>query len=177
MKVLYVVKNLRLANGVASYIMNYYRKLRKENVRMDFLIISDVPSSYYDEIKEDGNNIYILPSYKKNICKVYSYLNNLLKTEKYDIVHCNTVNSGSLVLKLAKKNNIPVRILHSHATQNGDKISKRIIGTFFKIIAIKNANVYFACSKYAGTSLFKNKKFTVIPNAINIDKFSFDNYL
>lgn len=174
MKVLYVVKNLRLANGVASYIMNYYRKFRKENVRMDFLIISDVPSSYYDEIKEDGNNIYILPSYKKNICKVYSYLNNLLKTEKYDIVHCNTVNSGSLVLKLAKKNNIPVRILHSHATQNGDKISKRIIGTFFKIIAIKNANVYFACSKYAGTSLFKNKKFTVIPNAINIDKFSFD---
>ena len=175
MKILYVVKNMRLANGVASYVMNYYRKLRNNpNIKMDFLIVSDVPSPYYNEIRNDGNNVYILPSYKKNLFKVTRYLKNLFNFEKYDIIHCNTVNSGSLILKIAKNCNIPVRILHSHATQNGDSILKRLIGAFFKSVAIKNANSYFACSKYAGDSLFKGKAYTIIPNAVDIAKFKFD---
>ena len=177
MRILYVVKSLSQANGVASYVMNYYRKLRYENVKMDFLIIKGGISTYYQEIENDGNNIYILPSYKKNIIKVYLYLNNLFKNGQYDIIHCNTVNSGSLILKLAKKNNIKIRILHSHATQNADTFFKRIIRSFFKKIAIRNASVYFACSEKAGVSLFKNNKFTIIPNAINIDKFSFNKRL
>ena len=175
MKILYVVKNMRLANGVASYVMNYYRKLKNEpHVRMHFLIVTDVPSPYYDEIKSDGNNVYILPSYKKSFFKINKYLLELFKKEKYDIIHCNTINSSSLILKSAKKFGIPVRILHSHATQNGDNILKRFIGILFKSISIRNANVYFACSKYAGESIFKNLNFDVIPNAINISKFQFN---
>ena len=175
MKILYVVKNMRLANGVASYVMNYYRKLRNvPNIKMDFLIVSDVPSPYYDEIKGDGNNVYILPSYKKNLFKVIKFLKDLFNSEEYDVIHCNTVNSSSLILKIAKNYNIPVRILHSHATKNGDNLLKRLVGSFFKKIAIKNANSYFACSKYAGDSMFKEREYTIIHNAVDISKFEFN---
>ena len=30
MRILYVVKNLRVSNGVSSYVMNYYRQLIKK---------------------------------------------------------------------------------------------------------------------------------------------------
>lgn len=174
MKILYVVKNLRLANGVASYIMNYYNNLKKENIRMDFLIISDVGSPYYEKIIKDGNKIFCLPSYKKNIIKTIKYLKDLLKDGKYDVVHCNTINSGSLVLKIAKQMNVPVRILHSHATQNGDSKVKEMIGKILKKIAIKNANEYVACSKLAGDMIFENEKYDIIRNAIDIEKYSYN---
>lgn len=38
---------MRLSNGVASYAMNYYRKLNGPDTQFDFLIISDVGSPYY----------------------------------------------------------------------------------------------------------------------------------
>ena len=75
MKLLYVVKNMRLSNGVASYAMNYYRSLKEQMERFDFLVISDVGSPYYQEIEEDGNHIYLMPSYKKSPHKIIYFLN------------------------------------------------------------------------------------------------------
>ena len=54
MRILFVVKNMRLSNGVASYAMNYYRKLIGSDVQFDFLIINDVGSPYYSEIEKNG---------------------------------------------------------------------------------------------------------------------------
>ena len=48
MKLLYVVKNMRLSNGVASYAMNYYRSLKEQMERFDVLVISDLGSPYYE---------------------------------------------------------------------------------------------------------------------------------
>lgn len=174
MRILFVVKNLRLSNGVSSYVMNYYRELKKEKWNIDFLLISDVETPYYDEIKNNNDQIFILPSYKKNIFKLVKYICNLYDSTKYDIIHSNVVNSGSIILFLAKLKGIKVRILHSHATQVGDGVLKKIRNIPFKKMAVSNANTYFACSKLAGEDLFKKRKFYVINNAINIEKFKYN---
>ena len=173
MKILFVVKNLRISNGVSSYVMNYYRKLKQLDYKMDFLIINDTESPYYDEINQNGDSIYILPSYKKNIFLVIKFLLSLFDNN-YDIIHSNVVNSGSLILFLAKLKKIKVRILHSHATQVGDSLFKRIRNIPFKIMAVCCSNSFFACSKLAGQDLFKKKKFYVINNAVDIDKFKYN---
>lgn len=174
MKILFVVKNMRLSNGVASYAMNYYRKLNGSDIQFDFLIISDVGSPYYSEIEESGNKVFFMPSYKKEPFKIIPYLNRLFTDNKYDVVHCNVMNSGSVILKIAKIHKVPVRILHSHATQTGDKKWKELRNKFFCAVSLKNANTYFSCSHLAGDYLFGKDNYYLIPNAIDIDKYSYD---
>lgn len=174
MKILFVVKNMRLSNGVASYAMNYYRKLNGSDIQFDFLIISDVGSPYYSEIEESGNKVFFMPSYKKEPFKIIPYLNRLFTDNKYDVVHCNVMNSGSVILKIAKIHKVPVRILHSHATQTGDKKWKELRNKLFCAVSLKNANTYFSCSHLAGDYLFGKDNYYLIPNAIDVDKYSYD---
>ena len=165
---------MRLSNGVASYAMNYYRKLNGSDIQFDFLIISDVGSPYYSEIEESGNKVFFMPSYKKEPFKIIPYLNRLFTDNKYDVVHCNVMNSGSVILKIAKIHKVPVRILHSHATQTGDKKWKELRNKLFCAVSLKNANTYFSCSHLAGDYLFGKDNYYLIPNAIDVDKYSYD---
>lgn len=174
MKILLVVKNMRLSNGVASYAMNYYRELNGLNMQFDFLVISDVGSPYYSEIEKNGNKVFIMPSYKKKPYKIIPYLNHLFKDGDYDIVHCNVMNSGSLILRIAKNYKVPVRILHSHATQTGDRMWKELRNKLFCAVSLKNANTYFSCSHLAGDYLFGKDNYYLIPNAIDINKYSYN---
>ena len=174
MRILLVVKNMRLSNGVASYAMNYYRALNGSDVQFDFLIVSDVGSPYYLEIEKNKSKVFLMPPYKKKPFKVVSYLNRLFKDNNYDVLHCNVMNSGSIILKIAKYHKIPVRILHSHATQSGDKKWKEIRNKLFCKVSLKNANAYFACSHLAGDYLFGKNNYWLIPNAIDIDKYLYD---
>lgn len=177
MKILYVVKNMRISNGVASYIMNYYRRIiKKKNVSIDFLIVSDVGSPYYDEIHKHGSNIYIMPSFKEPI-RMFKFLNKIFKDNHYDILHSNVFNSNFLIAYIAKKNGVPVRILHSHATKNGDNLLKIIRNKPFQFMSIYFSNYLFACSEMAGKQIYKTKKFYVINNAIDLEKFKFSNDL
>ena len=175
MKILFVVKDMRLTNGVASYVMNYYRELLKNNdIKIDFLEVTPISSPYYEEIQKNGSKLYKLPSYKKRIYKIPSFLKKLYREEKYDIVHSNVINSATPIMYYAKKYGVPVRILHSHATQNGDSFFKSIIRYPFEKKALRNSNCYFACSNLAGEKIFKNKNFFVINNAINIKKYEYN---
>ena len=115
-----------------------------------------------------------MPSYKKEPNKVIPFLKNLFSMENYDIIHCHVINSGSLVLAVAKQMGIPIRILHSHATQSGDEWWKEFRNIPFKKMSVACANAYFACSNLAGEYLFGEKIFDTIPNAIDIVKYSYD---
>lgn len=174
MKVLYVVPNLRISQGVASYAMNYYRNIDKNKIHIDFFLIRSIETPYYDEIKSYGGKIYILPDYKKSIKKAFKYIDCILKEEKYDIIHCNVVNSGIPFLYYAKKNKVLVRILHSHGTKSAEKKWKEIRNNLLSPISKYYANTFFACSKLAGDYLFKDKSYTVINNAINIERFIYN---
>jgi len=166
---------MRQVNGVASYVMNYYRRLIKnDNISIDFLIVSDVGSPYYDEIKKNNGNVYFLPSYKSKLLAIPKYLNELFKKNQYDIVHCNVINSASIILFYAKKYNVNVRILHSHATQNGDNLIKQFRNFVLKKISIRYSNKYFSCSDLAGKGIFGRKKYYVINNAVDIDRYKYN---
>ena len=173
MRVLLVVKNMRLSNGVSSYAMNYYRQLVCDKFNYDFLVVNDVESPYYAEIKKSGGKVFLMPSYKKEPLKVIPYLKKVFKENQFDVVHCNVMNSGSLILMMAKICGVKVRILHSHATQTGDKAWKKIRNKLFCSITLKCSNTYFACSHLAGDYLFGKNNYFLIPNAIEIGQYKF----
>ena len=176
-RILYIVPSLRLCNGVASYAMNYFRNIDKNKFHIDFITGVNEESVYYDEIKNAGSQIYYIPKMGiKNIIEVRKKIKKFLKENatKYDIIHCHVLNMGAFYLYYAKKYGIKIRILHSHATQYADKFINNIRNMVFSVFSKKFANTYFACSKLAGDFMFKNKKYTVISNSIDVEKFTFD---
>ena len=174
-KILYIVPSLRLCNGIASYAMNYFRNINDSNIQIDFATGADEESVYFEEIRNKGSKIYYIPKMEiRNIEKIRKRIKKFFQENKYDIVHCHVLNMGAFYLYYAKKYNVPVRILHSHATKYSDKPLNNIRNFILSKWAIKCANTYFACSKMAGDFLFKNKKYDVINNAIEVEKFSYN---
>ena len=169
---LILIHNLRPANGVASFAMNYFRKLDPNEVHMDFALYADRPSPYYEEIEQAGSTIYILPKVK-DIKSHLKKCNEILIAKNYDVIHDNTLHISIPMMWCAKKKGIPVRILHSHNTKLGETHRKEVRNKIFLPLLCGLATDYVACSELAGKAMFGKKQFRVIPNVINTEKYHF----
>jgi len=172
-KVLMIVPNLRVSNGVANFAMNYYRGMDHERIHIDFVTLSYRESPYITEVESDGAKVYVLPSVIKHprqhleMCKSIIYNNN------YDIIHDNSLNQTIPIMLIAKAK-VDKRILHSHSTGMGETRMKEIINSLLFPCLRQLVNNYAACSTNAGKALFKDKPFTVIPNIIEPAIFKFN---
>lgn len=63
-KVLMLVPNLFVANGVASFVMNYLRNLNHDEVQVDIASYKEGDSVYYAEVEAAGGKMFFLPSIK-----------------------------------------------------------------------------------------------------------------
>ena len=107
-----VIGGLFHSGGKKSLVMEYYRHIDRTKVQMDIICNDDSNSIPYDEWKELGGNVYVIPSNRK----MWSHLRcmyKILKNGNYDIVHGydNTLNVFAMVV--AKLAGIKVRINES----------------------------------------------------------------
>ena len=163
-----------VGGGVESVVMNYYRHIDRSKVQFDFLVDEDSTRVPEEEITALGGRVFRIPPYQHPI-RYHRELIRLMREQQWPIVHSNINTLSVFPLLAAKKTRVPVRIAHSHSTMGKGEFAKNAI----KLVLRPFANVYptvrFACSHYAGEWLFgKNADFTVIPNAIELDKFRFD---
>lgn len=175
-----IIRILHIINGMGSggaemVIMNWYRHIDRNRVQFDFLLRSKV-NIYADEISKLGGRVYYVPSFPRHLLENYIVTEEFLeKHTEYKIIH---VHGNALiymtVLELGKKKNIPCRIMHSHNTKAARSIYNFV--HYFNKRRIENlATDYFACSKDAGHWMFGKQKFKIIKNAIDINKFSYNN--
>ena len=167
-----------VGGGVESVIMNYYRHLDHSKVQFDFICDEDSTRIPYDEIKKLGGRVFLVPKYQ-NLPKYLKALEKLFKENKYRIVHANINTLSVFPLYAAKKAGVPVRISHSHSTSNPKEWKRNLIKNILRPFSKRYATDYFACSELAGRYLFGNKAFDqgevkIIHNAIDIEKFKFD---
>ena len=167
-----------VGGGVESVIMNYYRHLDHSKVQFDFICDEDSTRIPYDEIKKLGGRVFLIPKYQ-NLPKYLKALGKLLKENQYRIVHSNINTLSVFPLYAAKKAGVPVRISHSHSTSNPKEWKRNLIKNILRPFSKRYATDFFACSEVAGRYLFGNKAFNqgevkIIHNAIDVDKFKFD---
>lgn len=175
-KILYVLGALDYCNGIASYSMNYYKKINRKDFDIDFAVHYDFDTEYKKEILRNDNKVFFMGDYSiKSMLGLKKRIQKLFLTNKYDIIHCHNLNVSYFYFSVAKKMGINVRILHSHATKNSDNIIKNIRNKLLSVKGKKLATTYFSCSIMAGEYLFKKKKFTVIKNAIDYNEFKYNN--
>lgn len=172
-RVLHVVTHMN-RGGLETMIMNYYRNIDRTKVQFDFLVHRDYKCDYDDEIEKLGGKIYRLPLLNPFSFDYRKKLNNFFKQHKeYKIVHVHQDCLSSVILKVAYKNNIKVRIAHSH-TENQDRNIKYIIKLFYRRFIPKYATHLFACGKAAGEWMFRGSDFEIINNAIDVEKYIYN---
>ena len=113
--------------GLETMLMNYYRNIDRSKVQFDFLVHRDFKADYDDEIESLGGRIYRISPLNPFSLNYYKELDSFFKEhEEYKIVHVHQDCMSSIALKVAKKNNVPIRIGHSH-NANQDKNLKYIL--------------------------------------------------
>lgn len=175
LKVLHVLYSLS-SGGAESFILNVYRNIDKDKVRFDFLLRSDGSNEkYLEEVKKMGSKVYITSSYPRHLLKNTIEVNEIIKNGNYDVVH---VHANSLIyvtpLILAKKYQVRCRILHSHNSTTAFGIACKAVHYFNRNFIDMFVTHKFACGRLAGKWMFGNRKFKIVSNAIEIEKFMFD---
>lgn len=157
--------------GITKVILNYYKNIDKNKFRIDFVVPNELPEDIKQEFINNGSKYYILKNRKKNPIKYINNLIKIVKTEEYQIVHAHG-NSATMFLEMyaAYRAGCKVRIAHSHNSTCIHKFVDKLLRPFF----YKYCNNAFACGELAGKWLFGNRKFIIIPNGNDIEKFSFN---
>ena len=120
---------------------------------------------------EIGCRIHRMECRKKNPILYVFKLANLVKKEKYDIVHAHG-NSATLAFDMlgAFFGKCKVRIAHSHNTKCGnDRLDKMLRPLFYRAYTHG-----MACGKMAGKWLFQERDYCILPNGRNLEDYKYD---
>ena len=160
--------------GLETMIMNYYRHIDRSRVQFDFLVHREFQADYDDEIEALGGRMFRLPRLVPWSRIYLNALEQLFRAHpEYKIVHVHQDCLSSVILKVAKKCGIPVRIAHSHSGSQ-DKNLKYLIKLFYKQFIPTYATQLFACGKEAGEWMFGGAPFRVLNNAIDTNRYSYN---
>jgi len=173
MKVLHIA-NKNNGNGVASFIMNYYRHIDYNKIQFDFISHSSLEDSNAEEIQNLGGNVFNVPSYKKYLFKYINSVYKIIKSGTYDIIHCHQFPIDIISLFIAKKKGIKVRIFHAHNNAFYSFV-KRLLVYLFRNIWGCVVTDFSACSVDAGHFFFGNRyKYIIFNNAIEPERYVFN---
>lgn len=156
-------------NGISSMIMNYYSALDKNILTCDFIINREIDPKYERELKLYDGNLYIL-NRNKNLFLYSLELLKIINRNKYDFVHVHG-NSASMIFETlpAKLLGVKQIAVHSHNTTCNSIRLHKFLNPLFQ----HTFNIALACGEQAGYWMFGKKKFQVLKNGIEIEKFRF----
>lgn len=184
-RVLHIVGEMG-RGGMETMVMNLYRNINRDKVQFDFLTHYGRPAAYDEEIRSMGGRIYAMPALKRdeqhaNYWKLFQYISALNKFFKahpeYKILHGHMTNTASIYMPIAKKYGVSTRIAHSHSTRGKAGMLGRVTD-FLQRPIYKYATDWFACSKKAAYWLYPKEavdagKITIVPNAVDAERFRF----
>ncbi len=169
--------------GQEAFMVNMYKNFQNENIKYTICTPFNLTNQPLIDIAKSRNEEILHYDYN-NYSKFRRFytrkaLKDILSKEKFDAIHIQSSSLFTLFgcAKIAKKFGIKKIIVHSHiAAERSLKHSlyKLITDKFLK----RYANIFCACSEKAAEyqyskDIIDNKKYIVIKNGINVDKFRF----
>lgn len=160
--------------GKETYIVNLFNFLDRTKYNITF-VAYDKEIAYEKMLYKCGAEIVYLPPRHIGFIKHCNALNRLFKTKQFDVVwsHKTTLCACELLF-VAKKYNVPVRMVHSHSSSNmGGKLTL-LMHIINKKFIFSIANEYLACSFTAAKWFYNNYDAKIMLNGINIEKFKYN---
>jgi glycosyltransferase involved in cell wall biosynthesis len=178
-RILHVVAAMN-RGGIETWLMQVLRHIDRDRFQMDFLVHTDQPSAYDDEIRALGSQI--IPCI--DLAQPWKYAANfhsiLREYGPYDVVHTHVHYFGGYVLRIAKQAGVPVRIAHTHTdTSSIEAKAKFWRHPYFNLMKLwinQYATIGLGSSIKAIASLFGSKcdhdfRFQVIEYGFDLTPF------
>lgn len=178
MRILHIMGSADVG-GVATVVYNYMSYMDQGSYQFDIALKGHKPGVMGKKMMERGAQFYELPLKHKNIREYQTKLFELLNKEEYDAIHVHESSTSYVSLEVAKKCGIRCRIAHAHTTSYATSLSKKMVILSGRILNALYATTLIGCGVEAGNDIFgksnmRSKKGIVLPNAINVERFSFD---
>ena len=178
-KVLQVFGSLNIG-GAESRMMDIYSNINHEFVDFDFLTMQKGPQYFEEEIFKKNGLIYkISPPREDGIFEHIKKVFTVMKINgPYDVVHVHTSFHSGIVVAIAYFAGVPIRLTHARTTGSKNsgikiKLSLFIGRLLILMFATEKLSISQDASIYLyGNRAFKNNKTLVLPNAIDIAKFT-----
>jgi glycosyltransferase involved in cell wall biosynthesis len=176
-RVLHLLRQMNRA-GAETLMMNVFRSLDRDSIQFDFAVYER--GDYDEEIESLGGRIIVIPNpmhvglrtYLKSFRAIFSTYG------PYAAVHSHVHHFSGITLHAAYKCKVPVRISHSHTTNDGkhDTFKRRIYRLGMERAIRRYATHRLGCSSQACDALFgnnsvRNARAEVLPNGITMSNF------
>ena len=165
--------------GSESMVMNLFRYIDRTKIMFDFVKHTSKTGAYEEEILNLGGRIFEAPRYNlyNHIQYVSWWKRFLLQHPEYLIIHGHFFTISGVYFAVAKSCG-RITVGHSHSTETVSDWKRRpvhhIVSNYYVSQIEKYSDYALACSNKAGNWLFKNKKFVVLNNAIDCERFRFN---
>ena len=122
-------------NGISNVVMSYCKELDKGKFEIHIVAGTPVNSIYRKDAEQNNITIQELPSRKQQSKRYYRTLWQVLKKEKFDIVHVHG-NSATMTVELflAWLSGTHIRIAHSHNTTCSNMKIHKMLYPFFCLL-------------------------------------------
>ena len=165
--------------GAESRVMDLYRNVDRAKVQFDFMQHTTKVCDFQPEIEQLGGKVYHVPPFRFwnyfSYCKAWKQF--IREHPEIRIVHGHMTSTASIYLPIVHKRGV-FTIAHSR-NAGVDKGIKGKLTKFLRRNLKEKCDRCFACSKLAGEAVFGKKameqgRVTIIPNAIDAARFTFD---
>lgn len=165
--------------GAESRVMDLYRNVDRTRIQFDFMQHTTKVCDFQTEIEQLGGKVYHVPPFRFwnyfSYCKAWKQF--IKEHPEIRIVHGHMTSTASIYLPIVRKKGV-FTIAHSR-NAGVDKGIKGKLTKFLRRNLKEKCDRCFACSKLAGEAVFGKKameqgRVTIIPNAIDAARFTFD---
>lgn len=172
-KVVHYLPNL-INGGIERMLLNYYKKL-KDSFEFVIIIHETPADSCVRKFKEMNIRIYQIEHWIRNPMRNFVELRTILKKERPDIFHTHHNLNNFIPCFVALTAGVRVRISHCHAYFPQKTIKQK----FYSNLTCFFATHLAACGEkaaefMAGSKRVKQNKVQIIYNAIELEKFKYD---
>ncbi len=163
--------------GIETWLMHVLRNIDRSQFRMDFCLFGSEPGMYATEVERFGSTVWRCHM-SGNLWSFSRRFQHILREGKYDVVHSHVHFFSGNVLRWAKAQSTPVRIAHSHTTNDGrsDVLMRRYYRRLMKSWIDQYATHGLAASRSSASALFGKRwehdnRFCILHCAIDLYPF------
>ncbi len=112
-RILHVIGGME-RGGIQSWLMHLLHAIDRRRYRMDFLISTEQPCAFDQEIVELGGSLLRCRSARRPWQYAQDFARALSTQAPYDVIHSHVYAFTGFVLRLAARQRVPLRIAHCH---------------------------------------------------------------
>lgn len=146
--------------GVETWLMHVLRHIDREQFHIDFLVHTEKPCAYDDEIRALGSRIIPCMHPSHPLQYALNFRRVLREYGPYNVVHSHVHHFSGYAIWLACLAGVPIRIAHSHSDTSGlqaqASFPRRTYLTVMEYLIRQCSTNGIAASSEAGKALFVN---------------------